>query len=155
MEKLLAIPVKQGQSNARNHHVVGEISRIEEFAHCRVRQPIHESQAGLKTENSRLQPDEERVEETGDEHVVQLAGFTVEAGVEQHRVEVTKQVEHAVERAGRVKTDKRVNQPDANRVRRQQERPERDRAAMQTEHHQTHQRHITLGGVVNESVMPE
>src|SRR4029453_4982251 len=108
MEKLLPIPGKQGQSNARHHHVVGEISRIEKLAHCRPRQRIHEREAGLKTENSRLQPEKERAEETGDEHMVQRAGLTVEAGVEQHRVEVTKEVKQAVGRSGRVKTDQRV-----------------------------------------------
>jgi hypothetical protein len=68
---------------------------------------------------------------------------------------VAEEVEHAVVRVGRVGLDQRVNQPDADRVCHQQERPQRDGVVMQAHYDQTDQRQITLSGVIYEGVMLE
>ena len=85
--------------------------------------------------------------------MVQFAGLTIEPGIEQHRIEMTKEIEHAAALVACLESDQRVNEPDSCRMGQQQQRPMRHGRTMQTKDDQAHQGEVTLGGAVDESVV--
>ena len=129
-EKLAAIPEEKGEANPPDHQVVRKISGIEEFAQRQARRPFHEGQAGLKAENARVQPHQDGVEETGDEHVVQSAGFAIEPDVQGHRIKMADEIERPVGRTPGLRLNQDLEQGETRRVGRHEKRPEGDGATV-------------------------
>lgn len=88
MEELAAAAQKESQTDADDHHVIGEIGRIKDLADGQPRQLFHEQDAGLAAKERLVPPDGRRVEILGAKHPVQPPGFAEEPKVEEDRVEM-------------------------------------------------------------------